>query len=81
MVDKWTEISCPMLYQLLQQQLLLLYKVFGWTQNTIQNSGVTLEVELLQLLTLKDQNLVVGSMSYYSVIEETWEIAILSFMF
>jgi len=40
----------------------------------MKNNGVTLEVESMQFSTLKDQNLVVGSMPYYGVIVEIWEV-------
>jgi len=39
-------------------------------KNTIQNSGVSLEVRSLQFSTSKDQNLVCGSITYYGVIQE-----------
>ena len=39
-------------------------------KSTIQNSGVSLEVESLQFSTSKDQNPVIGSIMYYGVIEE-----------
>jgi len=39
-------------------------------KSTIQNSGVSLEVELPQFSTSKDQNPVFGSMTYYGVIQE-----------
>jgi len=39
-------------------------------KSTVQNSGVSLEAELLQFSTFKDQNPVVGSMTYYGVIQE-----------
>ena len=39
-------------------------------KSTIQNFGVTLEVESMQLLTSKDTNPVLGSMTYYGFIEE-----------
>ena len=43
-------------------------------KSTIQNFGVTLEVESMQLLTSKDTNPVLGSMAYYGFIEEIWEV-------
>jgi len=43
-------------------------------KSTIQNSGVTLEVESIQFSTSKDTNLVLGSMTYYGFIEEIWEV-------
>ena len=43
-------------------------------KSTIQNSGVTLEAELMQFSTSKDTNLVLGSMAYYGFIEEIWEV-------
>jgi len=43
-------------------------------KSTIQNSGVSLEAESLQFSTSKDQNHVFGSMTYYGVIQEIWEV-------
>lgn len=43
-------------------------------RSTVQNSGVTLEAESMQFSTAKDQNPVVGSMPYYGVIVEIWEV-------
>ena len=43
-------------------------------KSTVQNSGVSLEAESLQFSTSKDQNPVIGSMTYYGVIEEIWEV-------
>jgi len=43
-------------------------------KSTIQNSGVSLEAESLQFSTSKDQNLVFGSMTYYGLIQEIWEV-------
>ncbi|XP_068503686.1 uncharacterized protein [Phaseolus vulgaris] len=43
-------------------------------RSTVQNSGVTLEAESMQFSTAKDQNSVVGSMPYYGVIVEIWEV-------
>jgi len=43
-------------------------------KSIIQNSGVSLEVELLKFSTSKYQNPVFGSMTYYGVIQEIWEI-------
>ena len=40
----------------------------------MQNSGVTLEAESMQFSTVKDQNPVVGSMPYYGIIVEIWEV-------
>ena len=37
--------------------------------STVQNCGVTLEVKSMKFFTLKDTNHVVGSMTYYSIIE------------
>jgi len=45
-----------------------------YDKSTIQNGGVSLEVESLQFSTSKDQNPVIRSMTYYSVIEEIWEV-------
>ena len=39
-------------------------------KSTFQNFGVTLEVESMQFSTLKDTNPVLGSMTYYWIIEE-----------
>ena len=43
-------------------------------KSTVQNSGVSLEAESLQFSTSKDQNLVVGLMTYYGIIQEIWEV-------
>jgi len=43
-------------------------------KSTMQNSGITLEVESMQFSTSKDQNSVVGSIPYYGVIVEIWEV-------
>jgi len=43
-------------------------------RSIMQNSRVTMEVEFMQFSTSKDQNLVVGSMHYYGVIVEIWEV-------
>jgi len=43
-------------------------------KSTIQNFGVTLEVESMQFSTSKDTNPVLGSMAYYGFIEEIWEV-------
>jgi len=42
--------------------------------STMQNSGVTLEVDFMQFSTSKDQNPVVGSMPYYGVVVEIQEV-------
>jgi len=43
-------------------------------KSTIYNSGVSLEAELLQFSTSKEQNMVIELMTYYGVIEEIWEV-------
>jgi len=43
-------------------------------KSTVQNSGVSLEAESLQFSTSEDQNPVVGSMTYYGVIQEICEV-------
>jgi len=43
-------------------------------KSKVQNSGVTLEAESMKFSTLKDTNLVLGSMAYYGFIEEIWEV-------
>ena len=43
-------------------------------KSTAQNNGVSLEAESLQFSTFKDQNPVVGSITYYGVIQEIWEV-------
>ena len=43
-------------------------------KSTVQNSGVSLEAESLQFSTSKDQSPVLGSMRYYGIIEEIWEV-------
>jgi len=43
-------------------------------KSTMQNSGVTLQAESMQFSTSKDQNPVVGSMPYYGIIVEIWEV-------
>ena len=43
-------------------------------KSIIQNCGVTLEAESMQFSTSKDTNPVVGSMAYYGIIEEIWEV-------
>ena len=40
----------------------------------MQNSRVTLEAESMQFSTSKDKNPIVGSMPYYGVIVEIWEV-------
>ena len=40
----------------------------------VQNCGVTLEVMSMQFCTSKDENPVLGSMLYYGVIQEIWEV-------
>ena len=48
-------------------------------KSTVQNSGVTLEAESMHFSTSKDQNPVLGSMPYYGVIEEIWEVSYTKF--
>ena len=48
-------------------------------KSTMQNSGVTLEVESLQFSTSKDQNPIVGSMPYYGVVQKIWELSYIKF--
>jgi len=48
-------------------------------RSTMQNSGVTLEAESMQFSTSKYQNHVVGSMPYYGVILEIWEVNYIKF--
>jgi len=43
-------------------------------KRTIQNFGVSIEVESMQFSTSKDTNPVLGSMTYYGFIEEIWEV-------
>jgi len=43
-------------------------------KSTVQNNGASLEAESLQFSTFKDQNSVIGSMTYYGVIKEIWEV-------
>jgi len=43
-------------------------------KSTVHNSGVSLEAKSLQFSTSKDQNPVFGSMTYYGVIHEIWEV-------
>jgi len=43
-------------------------------KSTVQNSGVTFEIELIQFSTSKYENPIVRTMSYYGVIEETWKV-------
>jgi len=43
-------------------------------KSTIQNWGVTFETESMQFSTSKDTNPIVGSMTYYGIIEEIWEV-------
>jgi len=62
------------------------YEWFFYTKSqddksTMQNSGVTLEAESMQFSTSKDQNHVVGSMPYYGVIIEIWEVNYTKFMY
>ena len=40
----------------------------------MQNSEVTLKAEPIQFSNSKDQNPVVGSMRYYGVLVEIWEV-------
>jgi len=47
--------------------------------NTIQNSGVTVEVESMQFSTSKDTNPILGSMAYYGFIEEIWKVDYIKF--
>jgi len=50
-------------------------------KSTVQNFGVTLEVESMQFSTSKDTNHVLGSMAYYGFIEEIWEVDYTKFSF
>ena len=43
-------------------------------RSTVQNSEVTLKAEPIQFSNSKDQNPVVGSMRYYGVLVEIWEV-------
>ena len=43
-------------------------------KSTVQNFGVTLEVESMEFSTSKDTNPVLGSMAHYGFIEEIWEV-------
>jgi len=52
----------------------LFYTKFRDDKSTMKNSGVTLEAESMKFSTSKDQNPVVGSISYYGVIVEIWEV-------
>jgi len=48
-------------------------------KSTVQNSEVTLEAGSLQFSTSKDQNPIVGSMPYYGVVQEIWELSYTKF--
>jgi len=48
-------------------------------KNTIQDNGVMLEVDLLQFLTSKYQNLIGRSMLYSYVIEKIWKVGYIKF--
>ena len=41
---------------------------------TVQNSGVMVEAESMQFSTAKDNNPLLGTMPYYGIIEEIWEV-------
>ena len=43
-------------------------------KSIMKNSGVTSEAESMQFSTSKYQNPIVGSMPYYGVIVEIWEV-------
>jgi len=45
----------------------------------VQNSGVTLKAKSLKFTTSKDQNPIVGSMPYYGVVQEIWELSYTKF--
>ena len=46
---------------------------------TVQNTGVILEAESMQFSNLKDTNPILGSMAYYGLIEEIWEVDYIKF--
>jgi len=43
-------------------------------KSTMQNSSVTLKAEPMHFTSSKDNNLIVATLSYFGVIEETWEV-------
>ena len=43
-------------------------------RSTVQNSGVMVEAESMQFSTAKDNNPLLGTMPYYGIIEEIWEV-------
>jgi len=48
-------------------------------KSTMQNSGVTLELELMQFASSIDNNLVMATISYYGVVEEIWKVDYVKF--
>jgi len=48
-------------------------------KSTMQNSGVTLEIESMHFASSKDNNLVMATISYFGVIEEIWEVGYVKF--
>jgi len=48
-------------------------------KSTMQNSGVTLEVESMHFASSKDNNPVMATISYFGVIEEIWEVDYVKF--
>jgi len=48
----------------------IFYTKFMDEKSKIQNCGVTLEAESMQFCTSKDANPIVGSMTYYGIIEQ-----------
>jgi len=64
-----------MSYVFLTMKQMIIYLIHLKDKSALQHSRVTLEQNFIQLCTSKDQNLVVGSMSYHGVMEENWEVS------
>ena len=45
----------------------------------MQNSGVTLKAKSMHFASLKDNNPIVATLSYFGVIEEIWEVDYVKF--
>ena len=48
-------------------------------RSRVQNSGVCVEAESMQFSSAKDKNPVLGSMPYYGIIQEIWEVSYTKF--
>jgi len=48
-------------------------------KNRVQNSGVTLQAEIVHFTSSKDKNPITTSMSYFRIIHEIWEVDYITF--